>query len=113
MFSDRARSRLEHIVENADRIDDHLTGYDFDRFSADRKTADAVERCLERIIEAIVQLGEQDTVAAGITVPWHDVRSLGNRLRHEYSRINRQVIYDTARDDVPQLRAAAAGALES
>jgi hypothetical protein len=111
MFSDRARSRLEHVVENADWIEEYLTGFDMDRFRADRKTADAVERCLERIAEAIVQLGASDAALAGIVLPWNDVRSLGNRLRHEYSRINRQIIYDTARDDIPALREAAFKAL--
>lgn len=112
MFSDRARSRLEHVVENADWIEEYLSGFDMDRFRSDRKTSDAVERCLERIAEAIVQLGASDAESAGIILPWNDVRSLGNRLRHEYSRISRQIIYDTARDDIPALRDAAFKALQ-
>jgi uncharacterized protein with HEPN domain len=111
MFSERARRRLQDVVENADWIDEYLAGFDLDRFLTDRKTTDAVERCLERIAEAIVQLGVSDAETAGITLPWHDVRSLGNRLRHEYRRINRKIIYDTARDDIPALRDAAFKAL--
>ena len=112
MSSDRVRSRLEHVVEYSDHIAEYLMGYDFDRFLGDRRTVDAVERCLERIAEAIVQIGPETISAMNMAVPLHEVRGLGNRLRHEYRRIDKRLIYDTARDDVPALRAAALRALD-
>ena len=39
--------RLEDILESIEWIESHIEGYDFARFSADRKTIDAVTRCLE------------------------------------------------------------------
>ncbi|MCP3734674.1 DUF86 domain-containing protein [Sphingomonas sp. RP10(2022)] len=111
MSSDRIRSRLEHVVEYADHIAEYLTGYDVDRFLGDRKTVDAVERCLERIAEAIVQIGAEEMVTMRIPVPWNEVRGLGNRLRHEYRRIDKRLIFDTARNDIPPLRDAALRAL--
>ena len=113
MSFDRIESRLHHIVDNADRILVYLDGYDYDRFRADQLVADAVERCIERISEAVVQIGAETVAALGLLVPFNDVRSLGNRLRHEYSRIDPQIIYDTARTDIPALRDAAQRALEN
>ena len=112
MSSDRTRIRLHDIVDNADWIAEYLGDADLEQFLRNRQAADAVERCIERIAEAIVQIGEVTSAEIGIAVPWHDVRNLGNRLRHEYRRIDRSVIYATARDDVPALRAAALRALD-
>jgi len=112
MFSERARQRLEDIVENADWIASDLDGVSRQHFVADRMRADAVERCLGRLTEAVIQLGEEAVRDAHLNVPWHEIRNLGNRLRHEYRRIDRQLIYSIAIDEVPALRAAAAKALE-
>lgn len=112
MSSDRVSTRLRDIVDNADWIAEYLDGYDLERFRQDRRTADAVERCLARISEAIVQIGPDEAIRVGIVLPWHDVRSLGNRLRHEYRRIDRSVIFETARNDIPPLRETALRALE-
>ncbi len=43
--------------------------------------------------------------------PWTDIRSTGNRLRHAYDRIDPNVIWTTARHDVPALAADARRAL--
>lgn len=113
MSSDRVSIRLRHIVENGDRIAKYIADHDAATFRADQMTRDAVERCLERIAEAVVQIGAETAGALHLPVPFNDVRSLGNRLRHEYARIDPNVIFDTARGDIPALRSAALRALEN
>ncbi len=113
MFSDRSRQRLQDIVDNADWIAHDLEGIDGERLRGDRMRADAVERCLQRITETIIQLGAEQADQAELNVPWHEIRNLGNRLRHEYRRIDRLVIFDIAVNDIPPLRDAAAKALQT
>ncbi|MBV8915929.1 MAG: DUF86 domain-containing protein [Acetobacteraceae bacterium] len=43
--------------------------------------------------------------------PWSDIRSTGNRLRHAYDRIDLNVIWTAARQDVAILAADARRAL--
>lgn len=112
MFSERTRLRLQHIVENADAVGDYLDGVSLSSFRSDRKTVDAVERCLSRITEAIIHIGAEETDKLYLHVPWTEVRALGNRLRHEYHRLDRSIVYNTAVDDIPLVRNAAARALE-
>lgn len=112
MCSDRVRIRLQDIVDNAAWIEEDLEGVGWETFQRDRMRADAVERCLQRITEAVIHLGEEDTARAGLAIPWVELRNLGNRLRHEYGRIDRRVIFDIAMMDVPRLAAAAAQALD-
>lgn len=111
--SERTRLRLRHIMDEADAIADYLQGMSIDRFRSDRRTVDAVERCLSRITEAVIHIGKDEADSLELHVPWEEVRALGNRLRHEYHRLDRGVIYNTAVDDVPLLRRAAARALDT
>lgn len=52
---------IEDILENIERIEQYLSGSDFQAFAKDGRTRDAVERCLERICEAAHRLGERAT----------------------------------------------------
>jgi uncharacterized protein with HEPN domain len=49
---DSAR-RLRDILGNIERIERYTAGMTLEGFVADTKTADAVERCLARISEAV------------------------------------------------------------
>lgn len=77
--------RFQDIVENVDRIESYLEGYDFAQFTQDLRTIDAVEL-----------LPEQD---------WDAMRGFGNVLRHDYDRIAEALIWKIATVDLPRLRA--------
>ncbi len=81
------------------------------QFKADRKTYDAVERCLQRITEAVIRLGEQAPVLMP-DQPWRRIRGFGNRLRHDYDNIEEDWLFTTIRYDLPMLSAAAQAALQ-
>ena len=72
---------------------------------------DAIERCLERIIEACVRIGQErlDRIVPGLLL--HQVRAFGNRMRHEYDRINPEIVWQTATETIPALRDACARAI--
>jgi uncharacterized protein with HEPN domain len=83
-----------------------------DEFVADTKTRDAVERCLERISEAAAKLGESASTLAP-EQPWQQIRSLGNRIRHDYDRLRPDRLWSIVRDDLPSLHGAVKRALET
>jgi uncharacterized protein with HEPN domain len=108
--SEKPIRRLEDIVENAKAILRYTGGMDLVMFREDRKTADAVERCLERISEAASKLGDEAfTLVPG--QPWGQIRALGNRLRHEYDSIREDRLWDIVRGDLPSLCSACEQAL--
>lgn len=104
MSSDREALRLRDIVDNIDRITDHVGTMDFAAFSRDAKTIDAVERCLQRISEAVIRIGEARMAEIAPSLPVHAVRGLGNALRHDYDRIDLRTIFTTVTDSLPALR---------
>jgi uncharacterized protein with HEPN domain len=103
--------RFEDILENVARIEEFTAGMDLTVFSADLKTSNASERCLERISEAAKKLGgTAEDLCPG--VPWAKVRALGNLLRHEYDRIDIVRVWLLIEDDLAPLKAAAQAALK-
>ena len=102
---------LAHIIENAERVERYLSGMGQDAFERDRLTRDAVERCLERVCEAAHRLGRH---AAELmpNQPWGDIRGMGNRLRHVYDGLDQDIVWKSARIDLPALAAEARQVLE-
>jgi uncharacterized protein with HEPN domain len=74
--------------------------------------SDAVERCLERICEAVAKLGDQAAVFPP-GQPWHKIKAFGNVLRHEYDDIVRDRLWDVVRNDLPPLVATCEASLRT
>ena len=99
------------MLENVRLIQSYLLGMDRAAFDADRRTRDAVERCLERVSEAAAKLGDSaDELAPG--PPWKAVRALGNVLRHAYDQVDPARIWEIATQDLPLMAAAVEAALK-
>jgi uncharacterized protein with HEPN domain len=109
--SDRVAERFSDILGNIEAISRYTHGMSQLEFQADSKTADATERCLTRISEAAIKLG---TIAEQLAPdqPWHAIRGIRNRLRHEYDKIDRSEIWRIVADDLPLLRVACKRCIE-
>jgi uncharacterized protein with HEPN domain len=102
--SSRERLRLQDIVDNIDRIASYVGNMDYAAFAVDPKTIDAVERCLQRITEAVIKIGPERMGEIAPSLPVSAVRGLGNLLRHDYDRVSLPAIYATVTDRLPELR---------
>lgn len=104
------RDCLADILDNITRIESYVSGIDRKVFEDDRRTRDAVERCLERICEAAFRLG--DTAPTLMPEqPWHDIRGMGNWFRHGYDRIELDVVWRTVQNRLPSLKKDSESAL--
>ncbi len=112
MSTDREALRLQDIIENIDRIETYVTGLELGSFEADIRTVDAVERCLQRITEAVIKIGPERMADISPRTPVDAVRGLGNMLRHDYDRVDLGTIWRTIRMSLPELRADCLRALE-
>lgn len=113
MFSDedRAREWIADIIAECDRVAGYVAGMAFEQFAANGLVRDAVERCLLRIAEAATRLGPERLARIGPEAPLHALRGLGNKLRHEYERVNAEIVWRTVENDLPMLRRRCAAAL--
>ena len=104
MPSKNPATRIEEVIEQAGYIAEYIAGMDEAAFQNDRKTRDAVERCVERVIEATTKLDENTKVLLG-DHPWKDLRGMGNWLRHGYDKVAPDIVWDVASNKIPPLAA--------
>jgi uncharacterized protein with HEPN domain len=102
--SSRPTDRFNDIIYNIDAIARYTQGMTKQQFLTDARTFDATQHCLLRISEAAKKLG---ALAKELVPdqPWRDIRGIGNRLRHEYDKIDRRQIWEIVVNDLAPLRA--------
>ena len=94
--------RLDDILEAIERVASIVSGMDLETYTTNFVKRLAVERCVEIVSEASRHLPVELT-SAYPGIPWHDIRGIGNRLRHEYQRVDDQVIWFVATRSLPEL----------
>jgi len=96
------QDRIEDMLVCAQNILDFTDGMDFDAFLDDPRTIRAVAFELTTIGEAAraVPAEIQDKYP---NVPWGKMQGIRNVLVHEYFRIDEEILWKAARENVPQL----------
>ena len=91
---------LEDIALSMQRVQEYITGLDFEHFKMDYKTVDAVIRNFEIIGEASKNLPKtiKDKYPA---VPWEQMYRFRNRISHEYFGIDHEIVWDIANRQLP------------
>ena len=84
------RQRLQDILDAIIATDGFVSAKTFDDFRTDMMLRQAVERNVEIISEASRHLPEELT-AMHDTVPWCNIRDIGNILRHGYEIVDQQI----------------------
>jgi uncharacterized protein with HEPN domain len=77
------RLRLKDIEQSIDRIATYIKGFDYEIFSRDRRTVDAVIHNIQVIGEAAIALPDSITKRYP-TVPWANIRAMRHILVHGY-----------------------------
>ncbi|MFA4890465.1 MAG: DUF86 domain-containing protein [Candidatus Paceibacterota bacterium] len=94
---------LNHILEAIESIEEYLEGFNYELFSKDKKTIDAVVRELEIIGEASNNLSEKLKNDYS-HIPFRDIIDMRNVLTHEYFGVNTKIVWDTCQVDLPGLK---------
>lgn len=97
------RPRLLDILESIEIVGQAIAERDYASFKSDSILRMAVERAIEIVSEAVRHIPE-DERSKYPDVPWRNVIAIGNKLRHEYQRIDADIIWDIATVHLPELR---------
>jgi len=87
------RPRLLDILQNIDIVSKAFVGRDFESYQADPILRLAVERAVEIVSEAVRHIPDDDK-AKFPDVPWRNIMAIGRKLRHEYQRVDADIIWD-------------------
>ena len=103
MVKRATRIRLHDILTAIDEAVEILDSADFAAYLASLAKRRAVERCVEIISEASRHIPDEMT-AKHPGIPWQEIKAIGNRLRHDYQRVDDLVMWRTASRSLPELR---------
>jgi uncharacterized protein with HEPN domain len=98
--------RLRHIVDEAEAIRETTRGIQFEEFKKSWLIRRAVEHGLLIIAEAANTL-PAELKATQPEIPWAQIVSFGNLLRHEYRDVNPTIVWKIVHEDLPKLKTAA------
>ena len=93
---------LKDILESIQKIKKYTQGMNFDQFIHDDKTIDACVRNFEIIGEVSSKI-EDDFKLAHPEIEWQRMKGLRNRMIHDYSGIDYQVVWDIISEYLDEL----------
>ena len=104
---ERVADYLEHIAQAIDRATVYIDEFrSLDAFSISPRDQDAVIRNIEIIGEAAAKVHQHapEFVAAHPELPWVEMRSMRNKVIHDYFNVDLGVVWGTVKNDLPRLR---------
>lgn len=100
---ERDPGRIQDMIEAADYVISFVDGLTYEQFLADKIRFFAVMKNVEIIGEAANMLTEEFK-AAHSEIPWRQVIKMRHVLVHGYSNILPEILWETAKQDIPQLK---------
>jgi len=105
------RDYIKDILDSINDIESFIRGMNFEEFKKDRKTIYAVVRGIEVIGEATKNIPR--ALKEKHKVPWKKMAGMRDRLIHEYFGIDIEILWKTAKEDIPPLKQSVQNILES
>jgi len=94
---------INDIFDSIGEIESFTGAMLFEEFEKDKKTINAVVRSLEVIGEAAKKIpGSMRNKYPRI--PWKKMTGMRDKLIHEYFGVNKEILWKTAKDELPLLK---------
>lgn len=103
---------LQDILLSICRIEEYISEQNLDSFKKDYKTVDAVIRNFEVIGEAAKNVPKEIKEKYS-NIPWDEMYLLRNKVSHEYFGIDYDIIWDVAKNYLPENKTQIEGIIES
>lgn len=104
MYSDDL-TRLRHMLDAAREAESFVVNKTRQDLSTDRVLTLALVKSIEIIGEAAGKI-TKETQERYRDIPWPSIISMRNRLIHDYSNVNLEIVWSTIIEDLPPLIAA-------
>jgi len=97
------RNYLKDIISNIEDIEEFTMNMDIEEFKKDKRTSKAVIRSLEVIGEVAKKIPQEITILHP-QIPWSKIAGMRDRLIHEYSGVDLEIVWKTVKSDLPVLK---------
>lgn len=96
------RVRIMHMIEAAEAAQQFISGRQRSDIDSDLMLRFALVRAIEVIGEAAGKISPETRTTA-TTIPWSLIIAMRNRLIHAYFDIDRDILWRTASEEIPDL----------
>lgn len=107
-----AKLYLSDILESIKKIKRYVEKLSFEEFINDQKTIDAVIRNFEIIGEATKNVPREIKLKFP-QLPWKKMAGMRDRIVHEYFGVDLEIIWETIKEDLSQIKPLIKKILES
>ncbi|MBU0501974.1 MAG: DUF86 domain-containing protein [bacterium] len=95
---------IKHILDAIKKVEEYTNKFDENKFSKDTLVQDGVIRQIEIIGEATKNLSDEFRDKHK-QIPWKDIAGMRDKLIHGYFGVDINAVWDTAKKDLPSLKA--------
>lgn len=105
-MSSKDRQILSHILRHCERIENTAKRSSlFEAFAADADFVDAMSLNVLQIGELVGRLSDEFIQSHSDAMPWKEMRAMRNVVAHDYLSLDIDRLWDTAKEDIPALKA--------
>ena len=97
------RYYAQKAIENINAIQKYVEGITYEQFISDGELIDAVMFRFVQLIENIANISK-DFKEKNNHVPWNKITGFRNRIVHEYGKTDFTIVYETATQDLGDLK---------
>jgi uncharacterized protein with HEPN domain len=94
---------IQDIIDSIIDIESFTEKIAFEDFEKDKKTINAVIRSLEIIGEATKKIPKMIR-DKNPSIPWKKMTGMRDKLIHEYSGVDTEILWSTIKEDIPSLK---------
>ena len=103
MKTNRDKFHLERIIEAIDRIIGFVSNSNYNQFVKNEMMFDAKLMQIVNTGEMVNRLSD-DFREKHHNLPWHDAIGMRNQIAHGYFEVEKDAVWDTLKNDLPNLR---------
>ncbi len=94
---------LRDIIDSIDDLASFTKDLNFEAFTKDKKTSNAVIRSIEVIGEASKKI-PPSIKNKHPPIPWKKMSGMRDKMVHEYFGVDLEIVWKTVREDIPPLK---------